>query len=68
MNIGSHGGTCGHSCCLRIQDLSVRIGGDTIIKDTSLHVHCGVQFVFVTEPILGFRLRCPGTEKEMTPS
>ena len=47
MNIGSHGGTCGHSCCLRIQDLSVRIGGDTIIKDTSLHVHCGEMVALI---------------------
>ena len=41
MNIGSHGGSCGHSCCLRIQDLSVKIGSTTILKDVSLHVHCG---------------------------
>ena len=41
MNIGSHGGSCGHSCCLRIQDLSVRIGEDTILKDVQMHVHCG---------------------------
>ena len=47
MNIGTHGGTCGHSCCLRIQDLSVRIGGDTIIKDTSLHVHCGEMVALI---------------------
>ena len=41
MNIGSHGGPCGHSCCLRIQDLSVKIGSDTILSDVNLHVHCG---------------------------
>lgn len=41
MNIGSHGGSCGHSCCLRIQDLSVKIGGDTILSGVQLHVHCG---------------------------
>ena len=41
MNIGSHGGTCGHSCCLRITDLSVKIGNETILKDVNLHVHCG---------------------------
>lgn len=40
MNIGSHGGSCGHSCCLRIQDLSVKIGSDSILKDVNLHVHC----------------------------
>ncbi len=41
MNIGSHGGTCGHSCCLRIQDLSVKIGSDPILKNVNLHAHCG---------------------------
>lgn len=41
MNIGSHGGTCGHSCCLRIQDLSVKIGNHTILHDINLHAHCG---------------------------
>ena len=41
MNIGSHGGSCGHSCCLRIQDLAVRIGEDSILKDVQMHVHCG---------------------------
>ena len=40
MNIGNHGGHCGHSCCLRIQDLSVKLGNETILKDVNLHVHC----------------------------
>ena len=41
MNIGSHGGSCGHSCCLRVQNLSVKIGNDDILNDVNLHVHCG---------------------------
>ncbi len=41
MNIGSHGRGCGHSCCLRIQDLSVKIGGEDILRNISLHAHCG---------------------------
>ena len=41
MNIGSHGGSCGHSCCLRVQNLSVNIGSDHILNDINLHVHCG---------------------------
>lgn len=40
MNIGSHGKACGHACCLRIQDLSVKIGNETILNDVNLHVHC----------------------------
>ena len=41
MNFGLHGGPCGHSCCLRIQDLSVKIGNQTILEDVDLHAHCG---------------------------
>ena len=41
MNIGGHGGSCSHSCCLRISDLSVKIGNDEILKDVNMHVHCG---------------------------
>ncbi len=41
MNITSHGGSCEHSCCLRIQDLSVKIGNDIILSNINLHVHCG---------------------------
>jgi zinc transport system ATP-binding protein len=40
MNFGSHGKACGHACCLRIQDLSVRIGNETILSDINMHVHC----------------------------
>ena len=40
MNIGTHGGSCGHSCCLRVQNLSVKIGSETILEDINMHVHC----------------------------
>jgi len=41
MNIGTHGKGCGHSCCLRVQDLSVKIGNETILDSINLHAHCG---------------------------
>lgn len=41
MNFGGHGRGCGHSCCLRVQDLSVKIGSQQILSDVNLHVHCG---------------------------
>lgn len=41
MNFGTHGGACGHSCCLRIQNLHVKIGNDHILENIDLHVHCG---------------------------
>jgi len=47
MNIGSHGGHCGHSCCLRIQDLSVKIGTDGILDNINLHVHCGEMVALI---------------------
>ena len=47
MNIGTHGGGCGHSCCLRIQDLSVKIGGITILDGVNLHAHCGEMIAII---------------------
>lgn len=36
-----HGTSCGDSCCLRVQNLSVRIGGRQILEKVDLHIHCG---------------------------
>lgn len=47
MNIGTHGGTCGHSCCLRVQNLYVTIGADTILQDINLHIHCGEMVALI---------------------
>ena len=47
MNIGTHGGACGHSCCLRVQDLTVKIGSDTILESISLHAHCGEMIALI---------------------
>ena len=49
MNGFLHGGNCGDSCCLRVQDLSVTIGNDKILQNISLHVHCG-QMVAIIGP------------------
>lgn len=49
MNIGTHGGSCGHSCCLRIQNLSVKIGKDSILRNVNMHLHCG-QIVALIGP------------------
>ncbi|MBF0386755.1 MAG: metal ABC transporter ATP-binding protein [Candidatus Omnitrophica bacterium] len=34
------GDSCRH-CCIRIQDLTVCLGGNTILNGVNLHVHCG---------------------------
>ena len=47
MKLFSHGGGCGDSCCLRVQNLSVHIGGDKILKDINLHVHCGEMVALI---------------------
>ena len=45
----SHSGDCEHACCLKIEKLSVHIGGDTILDDINLHMHCG-QIVALIGP------------------
>ncbi|MBO7252137.1 MAG: metal ABC transporter ATP-binding protein [Oscillospiraceae bacterium] len=47
MKFDIHGGGCGHSCCLRVENLSVVIGGDSILKDVNLHVHCGQMVALI---------------------
>ena len=47
MKFDIHGGGCGHSCCLRVENVSVRIGGDSILKDVNLHVHCGEMVALI---------------------
>ena len=42
-----HGGSCDSSCCLRIQNLSVKIGGDAILTDVNLHIHCGQMVALI---------------------
>ncbi len=44
-----HGGKCGDSCCLRVRDLSVKIGNDKILSDVNMHIHCG-QLVALIGP------------------
>lgn len=44
-----HGGKCGDSCCLRVQNLSIKIGSNQILSDINMHVHCG-QLIAVIGP------------------
>lgn len=43
----NHGGSCDDSCCLRIQNLCVSIGGDKILSDVNLHIHCGQMVALI---------------------
>ena len=47
MKFDIHGGSCGHSCCLRVENMSVKIGTDSILKDVNLHVHCGQMVALI---------------------
>ena len=47
MKFNIHGGGCGHSCCLRVENMSVKIGADRILKDVNLHVHCGEMVALI---------------------
>jgi len=47
MKFDIHGGSCGHSCCLRVENVSVKIGTDDILKDMNLHVHCGEMVALI---------------------
>lgn len=47
MKFDIHGGSCGHSCCLRVENMSVKIGGDRILKNVNLHVHCGEMVALI---------------------
>ena len=47
MRFSPHTGSCGHSCCLRVENVSVKIGSDQILKDVNLHVHCGEMVALI---------------------
>jgi zinc transport system ATP-binding protein len=47
MKFSLHDGSCGHSCCLRVENVSVKIGTDSILKDVNLHVHCGEMVALI---------------------
>ena len=47
MKFDIHGGSCGHSCCLRVENVSVTIGTDSILKDVNPHVHCGEMVALI---------------------
>ena len=32
---------CAEACCLKLEGLSVRLQGDSILEDVSFHLHCG---------------------------
>lgn len=47
MRFFPHTGPCGHSCCLRVENMSVKIGNEYILKDMNLHIHCGEMVALI---------------------
>ncbi len=42
-----HTGGCKDSCCLKVQNVSVKIGEDQVLQDINLHVHCGQMVALI---------------------
>ena len=42
-----HRGGCHDSCCLKVQNVSVTIGGEKILENVNLHVHCGQMVALI---------------------
>ncbi len=42
-----HKGGCHDSCCLKVQNVSVQIGGEPILTNVNLHVHCGQMVALI---------------------
>ena len=42
-----HRGGCHDTCCLKVHNVSVKIGGDKILKNVNLHVHCGQMVALI---------------------
>jgi len=49
MKLSFHHGGCHDSCCLRVNNVSVTIGGENVLSNVNLHVHCG-QLVALIGP------------------
>ena len=47
MKLSFHGRPCGDACCLRVQNLAVTIGGERILQDVNMHVHCGEMVALI---------------------
>ena len=47
MKISFHSGGCHDSCCLRVRNVSVKIGRDTVLSDVNMHVHCGQMVALI---------------------
>lgn len=44
MSVCRHGQTgpgCAGSCCLRVEDLGIHLGGEEILSQVNFHLHCG---------------------------
>lgn len=47
MKISFHSGGCHDSCCLRVQNVSITIGKDSVLRNVDLHLHCGQMVALI---------------------
>lgn len=47
MNRIPHSKGCDSSCCLRLNHVDVSIGGQQIVKDVTMHIHCGEMVALI---------------------
>lgn len=40
-NLNNKNKSCNNFCCTKIENFSVTLGNNTILKDVNLHIHCG---------------------------
>ena len=47
MNSVPHNKGCDSSCCLRLNNVGISIGAQEIVKDVTMHIHCGEMVALI---------------------
>ena len=42
-----HNRACDSACCLRLTNVGITIGGQSIVKDVTMHIHCGEMVALI---------------------
>ena len=42
-----HNRACDSACCLRLTNVGINIGGQSIVKDVTMHIHCGEMVALI---------------------
>lgn len=47
MSMPHFGQSCDRACCLRVENLGVKLGNEQILSDMNLHIHCGEMVALI---------------------